>query len=65
MSDLPDDLESSPIVKTSEWVAKRIEDAVQHGMFVEILVWALIAMKSDPTMEIEQAVKEACYEWDV
>jgi hypothetical protein len=48
-----------------EYIDKRLKEVSKYGLIPEVVYFALEAMKSDPSMTVEQALEEGCREWDV
>ena len=42
-----------------------LTEAKKHGLEVEVIAWALNAMKKDNTLTIEQALSIGLEEWDI
>ena len=40
-----------------------MEEAKQFGVEAEVMMWAVIAMKEDPTMSVEEALIAGSEEW--
>ena len=63
--DFKKDEDVSDIVSTLEYVSSALKEAAQFGLEEEVIVWALKAMKEDPTISIIEAFERGCQEWDV
>lgn len=57
-------LEESAADPDVEAVAAGLKVAEEHGMVVEVVCWAMKALKANPAMSIEEAINEGLYEWD-
>ncbi len=40
-----------------------LEEAAEAGLIAEVVVWALMAMKEDPTITVEDAINVGYNEW--
>lgn len=48
-----------------DFVYSIMSDAREHGLETEVVLWALYALQGNPKLSIEQALIEACLEWDI
>jgi hypothetical protein len=48
-----------------ELIRENFEAAIHHGLELEVIVEALIAMKFNPDLDPEEAFAKGCHEWDV
>lgn len=53
----------SPIERTMDEVEVYLNQAKEHKMDLEIVVWALKAMKDNPDITIEEAMKRGYDDW--
>lgn len=47
------------------YVGQALKAAGKYGLEVEMVTWALKAMKKDNTITIEQAISDGMSEWDL
>lgn len=59
--------EDANIVPTMEYVHQRMNDPQfkKYELYTEVIVWALLAMKANPTPTVSEAFEAGCSEWDV
>lgn len=57
------DYTKSPIERTMDEVETYLNKAKEHKMDLEIVVWALKAMKDSPGLTIEEAMKRGYDDW--
>lgn len=55
--------EVEKLMDTVDIVSESLELAKKNGLDAEVVTWALITIKEDPSIEIEQAIKIALEEW--
>ncbi|HUM52291.1 MAG TPA: hypothetical protein PK431_10765 [Chitinophagales bacterium] len=53
------------ISDTMDFVIERFKVVEQANMQIEVIVAALDAMKTNPSLTIEEAFEAGCEEWDV
>lgn len=51
--------------QTLYMITEHINDAKQYGLEAEVIYSALLAMKENPSLSIEDAIAIGCDEWDV
>jgi hypothetical protein len=59
------DSEVSDIDSAMDKICSRLQYVQESGLDVEVIVFALLAMKNDPTLSVEEAFEHGCREWDV
>jgi len=48
-----------------KYVNQCLEDAGKYSLQVEVVVWALKAMKAHPELTVQEAMERGMEEWDV
>lgn len=59
---------SNEVASTSEimdMVKETLEQSKAYNLEIEVLAFALIALKKDPTLTISQALESGLQEWDI
>lgn len=46
-----------------DYVSEILEEARQHGLEVEVVTWALKAMKENPSLSLVEAITEGYENW--
>lgn len=55
--------EPSETVKDVEYIAKAMGAARDYGLEVEVVAWALFALKATPTLTVREAIDYGYMEW--
>jgi len=53
------------MIEEMKWIAERLKGVCANGLEVEVITWALQAMKDDPKLTLSEAFEAGCLEWDI
>ena len=56
---------SNQVTATMNYIQSRLADVNRYGLQVEVIYWALKAMKENSENSIESAFEAGCDEWDI
>lgn len=59
------DLETNEISKGFDYLIERLKTVKKYKLEVEVIYFALLRMKENPSLSIEDAFEAGCDEWDV
>jgi hypothetical protein len=57
------EIQQDPFIEEMNVIKSYLSAAEEYGLEIEVITWALKAMKDDPSMSISYAMECGFYEW--